>query len=766
MPTSNYPQNYLNRIDSSSKAFNVVLKLDGLEDVYCLSPIKKKIYFGEPGLRFGVGYSFGDIANDPNAKPYIIYDTSMVISQTLEPEQGRASITTFNVNLVDYKGNVSKVVSPGGGVLDEVLGRTVTIYLGFPDSVFPNDYYVAYRGLISDVTVTPGKVGLIFGDLNQKRRTAVFKVQKALVTSPVSDVAVTVSVDDASSFYAQILGPDNTYDSSVTLYVIIDDETMQYSSVTSSTTINISQRGARGTVAATHDVGADVTPTVQITGHPLTTALKIMLSGWNGPYLEDILCSSIGTYGNDSLILLPTIDANIDYGLTVGDYVTISGSSAGNDGTYSITSMETPDGITNNLLRLNGTFSAEDPATSVTLSFRSKYDTLPTYCGLQLSPQDVDVLGHEDLRDNFLNSGIYDMNIYVQSQQTGKDFIEQQLYLPIGCYSLTRYGRLSVNQTRPPIANTNLQFLNINNIIDPDKTQIRRGLNTRKFWNNIQFQYDQQDDGNFSSVLREVDSESLNKIGLNQVLPIQSNGIKTELGGAALVEKVAQYLLSRYKNSAAEITLKTNFATGTLIEVGDVVALQDDGYLYLTNFSDGSRNLGTQLYEVTNRSFNCSTGQIQLKLTAGVQGQAQDRYGTVSPSSVIASATGANYIEVNSSYNPTSADEAYKWTDYIGLPILVHDSEWNNETQVTLTKVDNVSDPVRLYYSGTLGYSVASGDIVDVPQYPTSTDPTINALYKLIHGFADPTIAVSGISDTSFLVGSSDISKFNSGSLL
>src|SRR5581483_2594649 len=49
----------------------------------------------------------------------------------------------------------------------------------------------------------------------------------------------------------------------------------------------------------------------------------------------------------------------------------------------------------------------------------------------------------------------------------------------------------------------------------------------------------------------------------------------------------------------------------------------------------------------------------------------------------------------------------------------------------------------------------------EIDQYPTSTDPTVDEVYKLIHAFLDPTrLVVSGVSNTSFTVSSGDAALF------
>jgi len=770
-PQTVYPSAFLNNINSTSKPLNMTLELSGVDQIYGLASTYEEVTYGMPGVSYGdEGLVYGGLVAVPNSKPYISDKSTLTISQKLEPEQGRASISSMSIILIDKNGEITDLVSPGGDIVSEILGRDCTIRIGFVNTNWPSDYYVAFRGIVTNVVSQSGQITLTLGDANQKRRTALFQVEKTNLTSAIDAVTTTIPGNSFEAFYAPILGPDSTYDSAISLFMKIDDEIMQY--VTPGVTTTTVTRAALGTIAAIHDIGAEIVHSIQIQDHPLTIALKLMLSGWNGPYLSNVTCIAIGTTIDtpsvpNAILLNNGKDANLDYGLTVGDWVTISGSTAGNDGTYQITEIEDAQGFVNNVLRLDTNLTLENPASTVLLAFRSKYDTLPVNAGLKLSPIDVDVLGHENLRDNYLNSGVYTMRHYVNSQQVGKDFIEQQLYLPIACYSLTRYGRLSVNQTRPPIATETIQFLNLGNIINPESITITRGLNTRKFWNSIQYQYDQNIDGSYASVLRSIDTDSLNNIGIVSLLPINGNGMRSDLGAATLVQRASTNLLSRYKNAAYEINLKVIFTVGSQIEVGDIVALQDNGYLHLSNFDTGQRNLGTTLFEVTNKSLDIKTGVVSLTLTSGVTGNASDRYGTISPSSLVTTGSSSTQVKIISSYSATTHDESTKWVDYIGLPVTVRNDDYSIIDTAVLQSVDNIGSPVTLTLVTPLSFTPTAGMIVDVPNYPTSTLVSDNQLYKIIHAFLDPLIPLTGgVNNYSFTVGAGDISKILVGSVL
>ncbi|NDD53345.1 hypothetical protein EBZ39_05645 [bacterium] len=770
MPTSNYPTNFLRGLPSVSKMLNMVFEIEGVSAVYAIQATFRKWQYGDP-------YIYG---NNPllyynarvqvgNNKLYISDKSTMTISQRIEPEQGRASTSTFSVVLIDKNAEISSLVGTAGSVVSEIMGRACKILVGFADTNYPSDYYVAFRGVITNIQTQSGQVTFTVGDANQKRRQAIFKVQKTLTTSLINSSTLTIPVVDAADFYQPILGPDGTFDSNVSLFCTLENETVQYSTSTT-TQINAVTRGARGTLAASHNASTEVTHTCQITGHPLTLALKMMLSGWGGPFQTGIPPQAVGTNlvplsGVTNAICLPaTKNAKLDYGLTVGDWVTISGSTLGNNGTYQITGIE--DGLEpDNVLRIATSLTLETGGT-LALALRSKYDTLPVGMGIKLSPKDVDVAGHEELRDIYLSDSVYNMSLYVNAQQVGKDYIESQIYLPIGCYSLTRYGQLSVNQTRAPIATASLQILNLGNIIDAENITNNRGLNTRKFFNSIQFQYDVLDDNStYTSVLRSLDTNSLNLIGITSLLPLQSQGLKTSLGAATLISKVSLNLLNRYKRGAFEIALKTNFQVGARIEAGDVVAVQDNGYLQITDFNTGARNIGTQLYEVTDRTMDLKTGQVTLKLVSGITGSASDRFGTVSPSSIVSAAapSTATSIRVDSSYNPSgTADETTKWRDYIGQPIRVRNEDYSVIEDNILISVSNASVPYTLNLASPLSFTPLAGYICEIPPYPTSTSSGVNALYKAVHCFTDPIVTVvSGISAFSFTVSALDIVKFH-----
>jgi len=175
-------------------------------------------------------------------------------------------------------------------------------------------------------------------------------------------------------------------------------------------------------------------------------ALKIMLSGWNGPFVEDVEITNI--LATDTLYF-ESRNLVDEFGLTAGDYITTTGASNGaNNVTLKvITTVDYDDTSNSTTLTVAGVTFVEEEGTAAVVDFRSRYDTLPS--GLRMSPDEVDVDEHERLKSVFLTSVNYEF--YLKSTiENGKDFLNSEVYQPIACYSVPKNTRASVGYTAPP----------------------------------------------------------------------------------------------------------------------------------------------------------------------------------------------------------------------------------------------------------------------------------------------------------------------------
>lgn len=756
-----YPENYLRLNTQQTKQLAVAILIDGVDDILTNVPIYSVVKYGDPGIYYGMpGLVYGSLVLREDVKPLIMVGDGLTLQQKIEPEQGRGAISTLSIPFLDKDGYMSRLVSPGV-IVDELLGnRLCTIKLGFANSSFPEDYFDIFRGYVTSITCAPTKITLQFSDANVQRKQSIGFIQSATLTSNVTNVQTTIPVSSAAGFYDQIQDILGNYDPAVKTYLQIEDEVMNYGpGAIAGNNVTVTRGGsnARGTTPAAHASGEDVTNTIQVQDNCLTLALKIMLSGWNGPWVTNITPYAYGTtldpLNPTTSAMVINEDADVVWGLTAGDQVIVSGSTS-NDGTYIIVSIDDNGNGSNRVLILDTPMTFENPATG-TIGFRSKYDTLPVAFGSKQTPREVDVAGHEELRANYFASSIYQIQLYTQDVvDSAKNLIESQCFLPYGIYSVTRFGRISCGFTKPPLSSARVSYLNNTNILDPTNIQVQRATNTRRFFNIIQYQYDQRDDGTYRTTEAFLDSESLTLTNVRQALPIQANGVRSSLGGNIAVDARASFLLNRYKRGAFEITCKVNWSVGSLIEVTDPVVVQDDGQLQITNFDTGERNLGQMLFEVIQRTINIKDGNVTLTLLSNLGATVGTRYATISPSSNVA-ASGLNTTTqflIEDSYGALyPGNEPYKWAQFVGLPIRVHNADFTDDEEVTFTGF-SPTNAYLMTVTPALSFTPTTGHTVEIGDYPlTDTDPATNALYKILYTFQNTTETVtSGTSNFVF----------------
>lgn len=847
-----YPPKYLTINAGNTKRLNTVVKIEGLPDLFSTVPFYTKVRYGDPGIVYGLpGLTYGGLRLVTGSRNYLMNDSGLVISQKIEPEQGRGSVQTMSLKFIDKDGYMSELIAPGV-LLDEPLGnKLVTIYTGYVNSSFPDDYFRVFRGFISNTTSGAGWVSLELSDANIKNRQDVFQGAVTTLAFGMTAIQANAILGSTSGMFVPVIGVNGKNDwqiqdlnlvgdaiisnpilsgfssitgiqdgmgvsgpgirdgtivvshnvtfntinispapiatngpvtftfsgaidlsQSVRRWVLIDSEYMEVTAhgVVDGQNVNVfrSNTGTtsdRNTTPDVHDAQTAVTEAIQIYGNPIDLALKIYLSGWGGPWISGQTCVAVGTTTdidnpNTSAILFD-VDIDDAYGLTPGDTVTITGSGAGNNGTFFVTDVQdTLDGDPNRILVVSHVFSPEFPASGVALAFRSQYDTLPVNCGLKNTPQDVDVATFQKLRRLFFSSGQYVMRIFLTGVQTGKDFIESELFLPIGAYSITRLGRLSLAVTAPPIGSQQVIQLDETNVIKPETITVVRALNNRRFYNVVQYNYDVDDGGNFQSQTNLIDANSQGKVNITSLLPVNSLGVHSDIGGQVIVAQRGTFLLNRFKDAAYQINLQTNWEVGSLIEVGDVVVVKDPGTLQITDLETGKRGLGTRLFEVISRTLSIKTGNAQLVLLSSLGYTLGQRYATVSPSSQVVAGSTTSSVMIQDSYGALyPGNEAKKWRSFTGLPVVVHSYDWTRVGSAVFIGFDP-TNRYRMLLATPLGFTPQPDDIVDVAPYGSGTDPNYIAAYKALYAFLDPTLTiVTGISGTQFTLSGGDAAQ-------
>lgn len=775
------PFNFLDLNSLQSKQLVIVVDIEGADflssrTVYQTLRYGDPVSYGDPGTVYGGLRPVGLAAGERGQRDLLSLDGStLTISQRLEPEQGRAALSTLSMAFIDKDQYMTQLCAPGV-IVDEILGRNVKIWIGYEQNSFPEDYFVVWRGRITQVNQSPGLCVLQFSDPNVGRRQQVFYAAKTKLASGISSGDTTIPVVANSDFHEKITGPSGAYDTSIKTYCKIGDEFIEYQQAGSEATgFGSNQfvgvlRGARGTTAAAHSGGDEVTAALEISGHAIDIALKLMLSGWAGDFktgveLQAFVISGDPDVGSvvDGIILPQGVDAVRDYGLSAGDYITVTGATnPANNGARPIVGFLDAFGLPNQIIRVGGSALVAETPTSAVASLRSQYDVFPTSCGVRLSPDEVDVEGHLYYKNTFLGSAENSYRFLITEEESCKEFIESQLWLPLGAYSLTRQGRVSMGLTKPPLADARTVELSLDNVIEPQNIRPQRGVNNRKFFNEISWTWDFDDDGEAVSRLRRLDTESLSLIKLSSVLPIETKGSRTDLGFENIVEKRTRFLLTRYARGALLLTVKTNFGTGNQIEAGDVLILNDSGELQIANPATGERDLGVQLFEVINRSLDMRSGQVSLELLGGIGALVDDRFATIAPSSLVDVGSTTTRVRIKPSFGELfGSAEEQKWTDYIGLKIAVRSFDFTTRyAERTLTGFDP-SDAKAMTLDSALPFTPQADDIVDLIPYPDNADPLDQALSKLVHAFwTKSSSVVSGISFTQFTVSPTDAPYF------
>lgn len=775
---SNYPSNFLLYNQKSVKQLSVVVKIEGLSTVLSSVPISTKIRYGDSIVYGQSGLVYGGLIPYQDAQGNLLYKTlldvsssSMSITQRLEPEQGRGAVSTLSLSFVDLNQYMTQLISPGV-LLDDIMGKSVSVYLGYQELSYPEDYVVIFRGRVSDTQSQSGRIIMQLSDPNIIRRQNIFFSGKTVLSAAISNSDTTIPVVSNGDFYQQILGPSGTYDSAIKTYVKIGDEFIEYPATGyGSNQFTGVTRGARGTTAVAANAGDAIEGWIEIEDHAIDMMLKLMLSGWAGPYssnnsILNFVRTGDATLGDlSSAVILPnSTDADIDLGISEGDYVSFTGSLIpGNNQTAKVLQLVSANGFSNNVIVTDKVFTLELNSPAV-MAIRSQYDVYPKTAGSQLPGSEVDVAGIKLLKSTYLASDENNMRFLLNDSESAKTFIESELLLPLACYSITRFGRISAKITKAPIATEQLQILNKNSVKTPENIKMQRGLNNRKFFNEVDWYFNYTDAGSYSKVVRTFDSTSLNVIGIGTLLPIKSRGIKSDLGTEQLIQRRTDFLLQRYKNGAVMLDISVNWEVGVLIESGDIVAVEDGGVLQISNVNTGVRNFGTQLMEVIDRQLDIKNGAVTLKLVSGVGSEVTDRYGTISPSSVLTSGS-LSSIVIQDSYGALYPGQEWrKWEDYAGLPILIHSEDYSFEATATFSALDP-SNPFKMLISNysPSGTPPSAGMIVDIARYPTTVNPYDNSLYKQIHAFFDPQVAATGIDNFNFMVSSGEIGKFNVG---
>jgi hypothetical protein len=697
---------------------NIILEIEGFPFVFGAQAVFETVKIG--GFVIGDGSKIGGTQRLEKSKDWIMLNgTTNNISQQVNIDRAEgSSITSFKISLIDKNGELTRLLSPSVLVQDP-LGLEARIYWMPAQAAFPRDAATLFIGVIDTLSLKQGSVVINVAHPDQLKRQDILAKATAKLTVDLLIAGTTANVASTAGFTPSQAGLKS--------FLRIGDEILEYAT-SSSTEFLTLIRGALGSVAEAHEIDDEVESFYTLEGRPFSLALQILLSGG-----EAIFATKKATrfVSMDAATLIPNaiffeeFDVMENLGLVQGDTVQITGATvlANNLTSTIIDSGRTSLG---SYIVLASVLEVEVDSLS-TCSFTSKYNLLNFGCGLK--PYQVDVEQFEKL-DNLVGSSHPDYLFYIKDTIKASDFLEKEIYFPVGIYSVPRKGRISCNVTTPPIASADTVVLNEDTTTNAAAISVERTINQR-FYNAVVYKYniDSVSDRFLSArITQSAVSTSRIKIG-NKFLTIESNGLRDDQTTSNLLDVQARRFLDRYQFGAEKLSIETTFKAGFKVEVGDTVLLEGAS-LGISDSKSGSRDFAPRVMEVTNKSINLKSGMVKLEVTdTGYSTNA--RYSTWAPSSLIDGGSTTTSIKLKRSFSTKElAAESRKWSDYINQTVIVRTEDWSSVQETRIIEIVQTSQ-VEIIVSPPIT-APFQNYILDVPQYDQSSTFKMR-LYKTLH---------------------------------
>ena len=676
-----------------TKQFNIVLEIDGLSTLFGVQNIKKFVRIGDPGLLIGGGWDIGGLNSVDDQGSYISYSagTSTELSQVLQQDKGQGeTVTRYQIAVIDKNKTISNLLAPGNLITD-IIGRRCTVWGGFAGTAWLDDYIVIHRGIIDDYKSGFGTVTFNISAPDVFKKGEIFRKAEAALNGNLSAGATVANVDDTSEFLQKATGPDGIISTSFLTYIRIEDEIIEFETKTA-TQFQTMTRGALGTTAVSHSDGTTVNSFYRIPSiDPMTCALRVLLGGRQGPYLSGLAIKNfVRTEGTDTVtnsIFFEDTDIVRLYNIHVGDYVSTSGATNGannftNKKITGIVKINTGTYITVDSVSL-----VEELATSALIDFRSQYDIWPVGAGLAMNANEVDIDEHLDIKFNFLSNNTYDF--YLKDTWKGKDFLSQQVYNPVSCFSLPRKAQSSVGIHRPPLPGSDIKTLDTSNVLNAGQLKLQRTIN-KDFYNAIIVKFEENTTTkDFNRGIVTTNATSITRIPVgNQPLTIESKGLRTILSSDNVINEASTRRLNKYKFGAEKIRgVKTNTVTGWTIEVGDAVVI-DMSSLQITDTATGTRAGKSRLFDCVNKKLNTKNGIVTLDLVDSAVDTSL-RFGLISPSSFVNVGISTTQVTIKPSFNTDrfGVNEYRKWDNLNNAAVIIRSQDYSVQDTSTISQI-------------------------------------------------------------------------------
>lgn len=718
-------QNAFSAVKAVAKEPNIVLEIDGVPTLYGAVPIKKYAKVGDPGLEIGDpevnpnAFYIGGLNLVDDQENAISFDgTTTSISQTLNTDKAQGgSVSALSIALID-DGTITELITPGE-IIDDILQTKCKVYLGFNNVAWPQDYVTIFRGVVTDVTSDAGKVVLQINHPDDKKRGTLYKKVDAALNGAITNSQTTITLASTVNLLKPITGPNGLIDTAFESAVKIGDEVIKYTGITGNDLTGC-VRGYLNTTAAAHADEAEVESFYRLRGNVIDLSLKLLASGFNGPFIEDLEPSAvnitdIGTIPN--ALYFYDVSVKDKYNLAIGDYITTTGSAFGANNVSLKPILDIVDTEEGSYILVDGVTFVDESMATTSMDVRSQYDTLPE--GLKFTNDEIDIDEHLRLYQLFLSSVTYD--IYLKDTiENVKEFIEKELYSPAAAYSLPRKSRASLGYHIGPIPGQNIQVLDNTKVRNPSKIKVTRSTN-RQFYNEIIYKFDESPlEEKFLTGVITIAADSKNQIkGYNKTLTVESKGLRTVDLGESVATTQSNRRLNRYKFAAEVLTIEPMFGDSFNMEIGDIFVF-DGTNLQLPDIKNAVKGMLPRFFEVQNKTLNIKTGDVKIEaVDTNFDGAA--RYCLMSPSSKIATGISTTEFVLKESYSGKfGAFEYRKWKNLVGASVAIRSADFTTYEDTVITSASSntitVSPPLSFTPSVDMVMELTHYDDVDVTE--------------------------------------------------
>lgn len=699
----------------------------------------------DEGLELDTGLFLDTPIKDPNSRAWISLSgsSSKVTSQLLPEKGGAGSVQSFKISILNKDNQLTELFKTGN-LLKDILGTDARVWLSFAGAEFPHDYILIFDGFIVDFEIAHNVFNISISIPSDRVRQDLFNLVSSELDGTIDNNQTTITVDDTAGFIVPTLEQEEYIKS----YILIGEELIKISPTTTTTEFQNVLRGQLITAANPHEDEEKITSYIRLQGNPIDLALRLLLSGPKDEYFID--GDSVDRFVKQSDIknidnaIFFKFDIVREYNARTGDLISVSGATESENNFTNRQIQVITQTDEGSYITVSGDALILETGTSAVIQVKSQFNVLPTKAGLGMKPKYVDLDGILDL-SILLGSSLPNIDIYVDAEIKAKEWLERELFKPIGLFGLNRKGRYSIYAALPPLNTGETVFINETNITDITKLKIKRSTN-KNHYNSIVYKFEKdalEDD--YRAGLIIVSQNSINRIPIgNKQLTIEAAGLRDDTETRTAVTRQAQRLIDKYQYAPQYITgLQIDFRVGFSLEIGDSVIFGGEG-MQLPDTETGATHFPETLMQIANKSIDTKKAVVTVDLINSAFGL-NARFGVISPSSYIESSD-VNSIVMKRSFTTTALQvETRKWEEFIGRKVRIRDVNFTKEQILTIDSI-GLDVENKLIFEEDLSIVINEDDLIDLPDYEDS-----ESYHKTSYVFVNPEVNVDVVTSAQII---------------